>query len=100
MLQSAWASLVPITVALSLVALTVGRLWQRALPPRSPQRAGVIATLVLALVGWLLNDSGIVVVALASVYVGPFVLLLARENEPRSPLPPTTEEPVLVGRDA
>lgn len=79
--QSAWAWLVPITVALSLVALTVGRLWQRALPPGSPQRSGAIATLVLALVGWLLNDSGIVVVALASVYIGPYVLLLARANE-------------------
>jgi len=89
--QSAWAWLVPITVALSLVALTVGRLWQHALPPRSPQRAGVIATLVLALVGWLLNDSGIVVVALASVYVGPYVLLLARENEP-DPSPPHVAE--------
>ncbi len=98
--QSAWAWLVPITVALSLVALTLGRLWQRALPPRSPQRAGVIATLVLALVGWLLNDSGIVVVALASVYVGPYVLLLARENERDHPEARAAEVPVSSTRCA
>lgn len=79
--ESVWAWLVPITVALSLVALVSGRLWQRALPAGSPERQGLIATLALALLGWILNDSGIVVVALASVFVGPYVLLIARARE-------------------
>ncbi len=79
--ESMWAWLVPATAAFSLVALSVGGLWQRALPSRSPQRYAVIATLALGLLGWLLNDSGIVVVALASMYLGPFVLLLARDEE-------------------
>ena len=79
--ESMWAWLVPATAAFSLVALSVGGLWQRALPSRSPQRYAVIAPLALGLLGWLLNDSGIVVVALASMYLGPFVLLLARDEE-------------------
>ncbi len=75
--RSLWAWLVPVTAAFSYLVLAVGRSWQRVLPPRSAERIGVEATLVLALVGWLLNDSGIVVVALASMYLGPYVLLLA-----------------------
>lgn len=99
--QSLWAWLVPITVLLSLVALVVGRLWGRTLRPGSPERQGLIATLVFALVGWLVNDSGIVVVALASIFIGPFVLLLARDHETDDPRRPpgaagVTDAPVEV----
>ena len=75
----------------------VGRLRERALPPGSPQRLGVMATLAMGLLGWLLNDSGIVVVALASVYIGPFVLLLAQSDDPSKsfvdpPITPAEEQ--------
>ena len=90
--ESMWAWLVPITAVFSFIALSVGRLWERALPPGSPQRLGVMATLAVGLLGWLLNDSGIVVVALASVYIGPFVLLLAQADDPSKAFvdPPVT----------
>lgn len=98
--ESMWAWLVPITAACSLVALSTGRLWERALPPGSPQRLGVMATLAVGLVGWLLNDSGIVVVALASVYLGPYVLLLALADDPSKTFVDPPEDPVVERQGA
>ena len=45
-----------------------------------PLRAGVIGVLAAGVVGWLVNDSGIVVTALVFVYLGAYLTLLAIED--------------------
>lgn len=75
--RSPLAWLVPIMAGVGFVALAAGRAWRRVLPQGSPERVGVTATLAMGFAGWLLNDSGVVVLALASVFLGPYILLLA-----------------------
>ncbi|MFP4511558.1 MAG: glycosyltransferase [Acidimicrobiales bacterium] len=75
--RSIWAWMVPIAAAFSLYVLVVARGWRRLLAERSPLRIGVIATIATGVVGWLVNDSGVVVAALAFVFVGPYLTLLA-----------------------
>ena len=53
------------------------RRWAELLPPKSPRRAGLIAALAAGLLGFAVNDSGVVVTAMVFVYVGPFMTLLA-----------------------
>src|SRR5690606_27219010 len=77
----AWS--VPIIAGVSFVAVASGRAWRRVLPIGSPERTGVTATLAMGFVGWILNDSGVVVLALASVFLGPYILLLAQARGPR-----------------
>lgn len=72
----AWA--VPLIAGVGFVAVASGRAWRRVLPLGSPERTGVTATLAMGFVGWILNDSGVVVLALASVFLGPYILLLAQ----------------------
>jgi hypothetical protein len=72
----AWA--VPLIAGVGFVAVASGRAWRRVLPIGSPERTGVTATLAMGFVGWILNDSGVVVLALASVFLGPYVLLLTQ----------------------
>ena len=72
----AWA--VPLVAGVGFVAVASGRAWRRVLPLGSPERTGVTATLAMGFVGWILNDSGVVVLALASVFLGPYLLLLAQ----------------------
>lgn len=64
---------------LALALLMLGQLikgkWVSLLPLGSPLRAGVIATFCAGLLGFLLNDSGIVIVAMIAIYVGPCLLL-------------------------
>ena len=75
--QSYWTWAVPIIAVVAGYVLVVARGWKQLLPTGSPLRAGVIAVLAAGVVGWVVNDSGIVVTALALVYLGPFVTLLA-----------------------
>lgn len=75
----AWA--VPLLAGAGFVAVASGRAWRRVLPLGSPERTGVTATLAMGFVGFILNDSGVVVLALASVFLGPYVLLLAQAAE-------------------
>lgn len=49
---------------------------RRVLPQGSPERIGVITTLAIGIAGWLVNDSGIMIAALACVQLGPYLLLL------------------------
>src|SRR5690606_19797787 len=77
----AWA--VPIIAGAGFVAVAGGRAWRRVLPLGSPERTGVTATLAMGFVGWILNDSGVVVLALASVFLGPYILLLAQARGSR-----------------
>lgn len=88
----AWA--VPIIAGAGFVAVASGRFFRRVLPLGSPERTGVTATLAMGFVGWILNDSGVVVLALASVFLGPYILLLAQaRSTPGSRVPPPSEPP-------
>jgi hypothetical protein len=81
--QSIWAWMVPIVSVFALYVLVVARGWRRLLPVGSPLRVAVIGTLATGIVGWLTNDSGVVVAALAFVYVGPLLTILALSPETR-----------------
>jgi hypothetical protein len=94
--QSVWTWMVPITAAFMLYVLVVARGWQRLLPAGSVVRTGVVATLAAGVVGWLVNDSGVVVTALVFVFVGPYLTLLALHKESGAP---TLLEPAPAGRD-
>lgn len=80
-----WTWLVPVIAAFMLYLL----LWRRRaadlLPPRSPLRVGVVAALAAGLLGFALNDSGVVVTALVFVYIGPLLTMLAL-REPDEPV--------------
>ncbi|MCU1496928.1 MAG: hypothetical protein JWM47_881 [Acidimicrobiales bacterium] len=91
--EALWSWLVPVLAGCSAYLLVVRRRWQRYLPLGSPVRTGVLATLAMGTVGWLLNDSGVMVLALTTIYLGPYILLQAlrgpnrlgtEASEPRS----------------
>lgn len=82
---SVWTWVVPIAGAFLVYLLVIAKGWRSFLPPATALRAGMIGVLGAGLLGWLVNDSGIVVTALVLVYAGPFVTLLAlhrRKGEP------------------
>lgn len=83
--RSIWTWMVPIVGVFALYVLVVARGWRRLLPVGSATRAGVIGVLATGLLGWLVNDSGVVVAALAFVYVGPLLTLLALGPGDRRP---------------
>jgi hypothetical protein len=84
--RSVWAWMVPIIGAYLLAVLAWARGWDRLLPPRSALRAGLAGVLGAGVVGYAVNDSGVVVTALALVFVGPFLTLLALHRDPAPPL--------------
>jgi hypothetical protein len=75
--RTIWTWMVPIAAGFMVYVLVVARGWQRLLPSGSALRAGVIGTLFAGILGWLVNDSGVVVSALVFVYIGPYLTLLA-----------------------
>jgi hypothetical protein len=75
--RTVWTWMVPLTVAFVLYVLVAARGWQRLLPAGSALRAGVVGTVMAGLLGWLVNDSGVVVAGLVFVFVGPYLTLLA-----------------------
>jgi hypothetical protein len=96
--QTIWTWMVPIAAGFMIYVLVVAKGWRRLLPPRSALRAGVVGTLGAGVLGWLVNDSGVVVTALMFVYVGPYLTLLALERERDEPVwlapaPPPAGEP-------
>lgn len=82
--QSIWAWMVPIAAVFALYVLIVGRGWRQHLPVGSPLRVAVMGTLATGVLGWLTNDSGVVVAALAFVYIGPLLTMLALGPSSRS----------------
>jgi len=82
MTQNFWTAVTPVIAVLVLVALL--RLpWARALvPPGSPMRVGLLAALAAGLVGMAVNDSGVIVVAMVMVSVGPVLALLGLAGPP------------------
>jgi hypothetical protein len=84
--KTIWTWMVPITVAFVMYVLVIAKGWQRLLPARSALRVGIVATLTAGLIGWLVNDSGVVVSALVFVFIGPFLTLLALHAERGEPV--------------
>jgi hypothetical protein len=82
---STWSWLIPLIVVFLLAVLVVGRGWLRVVPKGSPERIGLVGLLLLALLGWVVNDSGPVVAALVLVYTGPYVALLFLAGGPVAP---------------
>ena len=77
---------VPIIAAYMLFVLSWARRWTALLPRGSRMRAGVVCVLAAGVLGYAVNDSGVVVTALVFVYIGPFLTLLALERERGQPL--------------
>jgi hypothetical protein len=82
--RSPWSWTVVIIAVYMLYVLGWARGWKELLPPGSALRAGVVGALAAGLLGYAVNDSGVVVTAVVFVYLGPFLtmLALAREREP------------------
>lgn len=83
--RSPWTWTIPIIALYMLYVLGWARGWSRLLPPRSAVRAAVVGVLAAGLLGYAVNDSGVVVTALVFVYIGPFLTLLALEREGDGP---------------
>ncbi len=83
---SVWSWLVPVIAAFGLLVLARGR-GADLLPPGSPRRSGLAAALAAGLLGFLVNDSGVIVTAVVLVFVGPFLALAAlRRGDPSRPV--------------
>ena len=82
--RSPWSWTVVIVAVYMLYVLGWARGWKELLPPGSAVRAGVVGALAAGLLGYAVNDSGVVVTAVVFVYLGPFLtmLALARERDP------------------
>jgi hypothetical protein len=79
---STWTYLVPVVAAFVIVVVLAGpRSMSRLLPRRSVARAGFVGLITVAVAGYAMNDSGAVVAALVSVYLGAYVALLALADE-------------------
>jgi hypothetical protein len=80
--QSFWTAVTPVIAVLVLVAL-LRMPWARTrVPPGTPIRVGLLAALVAGLLGMAVNDSGVIVVAMVMVCVGPVLALLALTDRP------------------
>ena len=83
--RTVWTWMVPLTAGFMLYVLVIARGWQRLLPAGSAVRAGAVGTIAAGMLGWLVNDSGVVVSALVFVFVGPYLTLLALQREAAEP---------------
>ena len=96
--RSSWFWVAIINAAYLTAALAWARGWARLFPPRSALRAGLVGVLAAGVLGYAVNDSGVVVTGVVFVYVGPLVTLLAlREDEAPTVLEPPG--PRRVARD-
>jgi len=91
--NSNWALLVPVVAIFSYGLLSAHSGAARLVPRRSLRRIALVAVAAVGVLGGLVNDSGVVLTALALVYVGPFLTLLAvdRVEPPQQLLEPLLE---------
>jgi hypothetical protein len=82
---SVWSWVVPIIGAFLLYLLVWERRLGRLLPRGSPLRIGVVAALAVGVLGFAVNDSGVVVTALVYLYLGPYLTLLALDGQKGEP---------------
>jgi hypothetical protein len=80
-----WSWLVPIIAAFLLYLLVWERRLGRLLPRGSALRIGVVAALAAGLLGFAVNDSGVVITALVYLYLGPYLTLLALDAQQGEP---------------
>ena len=78
--DSFWTAVTPVIAVLVLAALLWSRQGRALAPPGSPHRAGLLGALAAGLIGMAVNDSGVVVVGMVLVSVGPFLALLALQE--------------------
>ncbi|HEX3621046.1 MAG TPA: glycosyltransferase [Acidimicrobiales bacterium] len=82
---SFWTAVTPV-IAVGLVVFLLRSGWARRLVPAgSPYRIGLLGALAAGLLGFAANDSGVVIVAMTLVEVGPFLALLALADRPGRP---------------
>ncbi|HWC11051.1 MAG TPA: hypothetical protein VG455_07505, partial [Acidimicrobiales bacterium] len=86
--SSIWTWAVPIIAVFMLYLLAWRRLAGTLLPVGSPIRVGVQAALAAGLLGFAVNDSGVIITALVLTYVGPFLAVLALAAQGPSPVLP------------
>jgi hypothetical protein len=93
-----WSWAVPVIAAFLLYVLVVRHGWADLLPPGSPLRLGVVGALAAGVLGFVVNDSGVVVTALVLVEVGPLLATLVLAAPPGQPvlLEPGPAGPPLV----
>ena len=93
--QSFWTAVTPV-IAIGVLVVLLSSARARALVPEgSPLRVGVLGALAAGLIGMAVNDSGVVVVAMVMVLVGPVLALLALADRPgRSTLLEPVGKPV------
>lgn len=85
--QSAWTWTV-LPLALGLAAAVARSRWLRRRAPLGPAtHIVVLGTLAAGVLGWLLNDSGVVVTAMVLIYVPVVLLLVALERLRGGPTP-------------
>jgi hypothetical protein len=87
---SIWTWMVPIAAVFALFLLVFMGRAAELLPRGSARRTGVVAAIAAGLVGFAVNDSGVVVTALVAVFIGPYLTLLALDADRGQPvlLPP------------
>ncbi|MCA1691407.1 MAG: glycosyltransferase [Actinobacteria bacterium] len=90
-----WSWAVPVIAGFLIYVLVVRRRWAQLLPAGSPLRVGVVAAIAAGVLGFVLNDSGVVVTALVLVEVGPLMAVLALRDEGGEPvfLEPAADAP-------
>jgi hypothetical protein len=74
--KSLWLWMVPIVGAYATYVLVIARGWKRLVPSGSVLRAGLVGLTAAGVLGWLVNDSGVVVAALVAAFIAPYLTLL------------------------
>jgi len=91
--QSFWTAVTP-AIAVAVLVVLLRSPWARTVvPPGSPARIGLLGALAAGLIGVAVNDSGVIVVAMVMVCVGPFLALTALTALTGSPGRPVLLEP-------
>ena len=72
-----WSWVVPIIGGFLFYVFVIRRRTAELLPRGSPLRIGVVAALAAGVLGFAVNDSGVVVTALVLVEIGPLLAILA-----------------------
>ncbi len=80
--HTVWTWMLPVVLVFGAWVLAGSQRRARVVPPGSPLRLGVTAVAALALLGFLVNDSGPLVIALALSFVGPLFVILLAEPQP------------------
>lgn len=71
-----WSWMVPIAAFFVLLSLTTSGTWRERFRGAGDLRTGLLGLFVVGFLGGAVNDSGIVIPALALVYIGSFLMLV------------------------